>query len=62
MFSKKLLTPAQMCSVLKKKNIETERIEAYWNSPEGKPTIALETDKRDEIKPISADCFNDIET
>ena len=62
MFAKKLLTPAQMCSVLKKKNIETERIEAYWNSPEGKPTIALETDKRDEIKPISADCFNDIET
>ena len=62
MYSKKLLTPAQMCSVLKKKNIETERIEAYWNSPEGKPTIALESDKRDEIKPISVECFNDIET
>tara|TARA_B100000287_G_scaffold432308_1_gene491319 strand:+ start:418 stop:1602 length:1185 start_codon:yes stop_codon:yes gene_type:complete len=62
MFSKKLLSPAQMCKILKHKNISEERIETYWNSPEGKPTIALESDKREEITPLSGDCFSDIET
>jgi len=62
MFSKKLLTPTQMCGVLKKKHIETERIEAYWNSPEGKLTIAVEADKRPEIIPESNIAFTDIES
>ena len=61
MFSKKLLTPAQMCKVVTKKDLSLTQIEAYWNSPEGKPTIAHETDKRDEIQPISTECFSDIE-
>ena len=61
MFSKKLLTPAQMCKVVTKKDLSLTQIETYWNSPEGKPTIAHETDKRDEIQPISTECFSDIE-
>ena len=61
MFSKKLLTPAQMCKVVTKKDLSLKQIETYWNSPEGKPTIAHETDKRDEIQPISTECFSDIE-
>ena len=61
MFSEKLLTPAQMCKVVTKKDLSLKQIETYWNSPEGKPTIAHETDKRDEIQPISTECFSDIE-
>ena len=60
MFSKKLLTPAQMCKIIKKKDLSVTQIETYWNSPEGKPTIAVESDSRDEIWP-STD-FTDIET
>ena len=60
MFSKKILTPAQMCKVLKAKDLSLTQIETYWNSPEGKPTIAVESDSRDEIWPSTG--FTDIET
>jgi len=60
MFSKKILTPAQMCKVLKAKDLSLTQIETYWNSPEGKPTIAVESDSRDEIRPSTG--FTDIET
>ena len=60
MFSKKLLTPAQMCKIIKKKDLSVTQIETYWNSPEGKPTIAVESDSRDEIRPSTG--FTDIET
>ena len=60
MFSKKLLTPAQMCKIIKKKDLSVTQIETYWNSPEGKPTIAVESDSRDEIWPSTG--FTDIET
>jgi hypothetical protein len=60
MFSKKFLTPAQICKVLKAKDLSLTQIETYWNSPEGKPTIAVESDSRDEIRPSTG--FTDIET
>ena len=56
----KILTPAQMCKVIKKKDLSVTQIETYWNSPEGKPTIAVESDSRDEIWPSTG--FTDIET
>ena len=62
MFSKKLLTPAQMCKIIKKKDLSVTQIETYWNSPEGKPTIAVESDSRDEIWPSTTSGFTDIET
>ena len=60
MFSTKILTPAQMCKIIKKKDLSVTQIETYWNSPEGKPTIAVESDSRDEIWPSTG--FTDIET
>ena len=60
MFSTKILTPAQMCKIIKKKDLSVTQIETYWNSPEGKPTIAVESDSRDEIRPSTG--FTDIET
>ena len=62
MFSKKLLTPAQMCKIIKKKDLSVTQIETFWNSPEGKPTIAVESDSREEIQPSDISGFTDIET
>ena len=62
MFSKKLLTPAQMCKIIKKKDLSVTQIETFWNSPEGKPTIAVDSDSREEIQPSDISGFTDIET
>jgi hypothetical protein len=62
MFSNKLLTPAQMCKIIKKKDLSVTQIETFWNSPEGKPTIAVESDSREEIQPSDISGFTDIET
>jgi len=62
MFSKKILTPAQMCKVLKAKDLSLTQIETYWNSPEGKPTIAVESDSRDALWPSTTSGFTEIET
>ena len=61
-FTNKINTPAQMCKILKEKNIPIGETENFWNSPEGKPTIAVESDKRDEILHPSIEGFSDIET
>ena len=62
MFSNKLLTPAQMCKIIKKKDLSVTQIETFWNSPEGKPTIAVDSDSREEIQPSDISGFTDIET
>ena len=59
---KKLLNPAQMCKIIKKKDLSVTQIETFWNSPEGKPTIAVESDSREEIQPSDISGFIDIET
>ena len=61
-YSKKINTPAQMCRILKDKKIDVGETENLWNSPEGKTTIAIESDKRVEILPPSIAGFSDIET
>jgi hypothetical protein len=61
-FSKKINTPAQICRILSERKIPVGETENFWNSPEGKPTIAHESDKRAEILPPSIDDFSDIET
>ena len=61
-YSKKINTPAQMCRILKDKKIDVGETENLWNSPEGKTTIAIESDKRVEILPPSTTGFSDIET
>jgi hypothetical protein len=61
-FSKKINTPTQICRILKERKIPVGETENFWNSPEGKPTIAHESDKRAEILPPSIDVFGDIET
>jgi len=58
----KILTPAQMCKVIKKKDLSVTQIETFWNSPEGKLTIAVESDSREEIQPSDISGFTDIET
>jgi hypothetical protein len=58
----KILTPAQMCKIIKKKNLSVVQIETFWNSPEGKLTIAVESDSREEIQPSDISGFTDIET
>ena len=58
----KILTPAQMCKIIKKKNLSVVQIETFWNSPEGKPTIAVESDSREEIWPSNISGFTDIGT
>jgi hypothetical protein len=61
-FTNKINTPAQICRTLKSKKIDVGETENFWNSPEGKPTIAVESDKRDEILHPSIEGFSDIET
>jgi hypothetical protein len=61
-YSKKINTPAQMCRILKDKKIDVGKTENLWNSPEGKTTIAIESDKRVEVLPPSIMGFSDIET
>ena len=61
-FTKKINTPTQICRILKERKIPVGETETFWNSPEGKPTIAHESDKRAEILPPSIDDFSDIET
>jgi hypothetical protein len=51
-----------MCRILKDKKIDVGETENLWNSPEGKTTIAIESDKRVEILPPSIAGFSDIET
>ena len=55
---RKLLTPPKMCKILGAKNISMTQIQDLWIQPEGKPTIAVESDKREEIVPSGTDGFD----
>jgi hypothetical protein len=61
MFTRKLLSPAQMCKMLKAKNISQDQIASLWHQPEGKPTLATLADKRDEIELNIESVFEAIE-
>ena len=54
----KLLTPPKMCKLLSAKNISMTQIQDLWVQPEGKPTIAVESDNREEIFPVGAADFD----
>jgi hypothetical protein len=47
-----------MCKILGSKNISMTQIQDLWIQPEGKPTIAVESDKREEIVPSGTDGFD----
>jgi hypothetical protein len=55
---KKLLTPPNMVKLLKAAGHGQDVIETLWTQPEGKPTIAEESDKREEIVPADVSGFD----
>jgi hypothetical protein len=60
MFQRKLLSPAQMCKMLKAQNIPEENITHLWQQPEGKPTIVPNADKREEYVAPQSDSFGPV--
>jgi len=56
----KLLTPPNMVKLFKTNSINVDDLENLWIQPEGKPTIAIESDKREEIVPADTSGFDEI--
>lgn len=60
MFTKKLLSPPQMCKMINNLGRKPETIAHLWTQPEGKITLAHDTDEREEIVLSSVDLFGAI--
>jgi len=49
-----------MVKLFKTNGINVDDLENLWIQPEGKPTIAIESDKREEIVPADTSGFDEI--
>ena len=60
LFTEKFISPAQAEKVLKKKKINTNRLEPLITKPPGKTTFAPESDKRSAIQPSITTDFEQV--
>ena len=60
MFTKKILSPPQMCKMIKNLGVKPEKIEHLWSQPEGSITLAPEADSREEVILDCTDQFGEI--